>query len=166
MSGRGTADTQPTADIVQPYFQDLHHGIGRVALGFLGHVHVTAELLFHHAVMEAELLLFAEANTVLGIATTTIAVHAGEGEFFASVLLNVGDRNANTAGEADLRSGVTAHETTAFHGQRWPAQNMRREFKSEPVLHAFTANMVLRHGGRAILEAANANPSGWRAKVY
>ncbi len=64
--------------------------------------------------MVAELLLFGEAHAVLGVAAAAVAVHAGEREFLGGVLLDVGDRNADATGEADLRSGVTAHGRMRF----------------------------------------------------
>jgi hypothetical protein len=84
--------------------QNLHHRIGRVALGFLGMVQEPAELLFEHSVMEAQLLLFVEAHAVFGIAPAAIAVHAGKFQFLGSVLGNVGNRHADATGQLDLRT--------------------------------------------------------------
>jgi hypothetical protein len=98
----GLGDAESAQDVVQACLEDLHHRAGGVALGLLGDVEELAELLFQHAVMEAELLLLGEADAVLGVAAAAVAVHAGQREFLGGVLGDVGDRDTDATGQFDL----------------------------------------------------------------
>src|SRR5262249_3097489 len=130
------ANAQAADDVVEPQLQDLHHGIGGVALGFLGHVHVAAELSLHDAIVVAELLLFGEADAIFGIAATAVAVHAGERQLLGGVLLDVGDGNPNATRQTNLRSDVTAHGKDTFYGRRCARSKHARRFEKSRSSYA------------------------------
>src|SRR5262249_15126089 len=90
------------------------------ALGSLGDVHEAAELPLEHAIVVTELLLLDQADAVLGVAPAAVAVHAGDLQFLAGVLVGVRDGHADATGQFDFRSGVTGHgrTTRSFSGQR------------------------------------------------
>ena len=113
--------------------QDLHHRVGGVALGLLGDVQELAELLLEHAVVEAELLLFGQADAVLGVAAAAVAVHAGEGELLGGVLGDVGDGDPDAAGQLDLRTEVTAHGRESLsNGQTESSARLRTLRRGRP----------------------------------
>src|SRR4051812_20648611 len=170
----GPADAQAAQDVIEPQLEDLHQRAGGVALALLGLVEEEPELLFQHAVIVTQLLLLDQADAVLGVAATAVAVHAGEVEFLAGVLRDVGDRGPDAAGEADLRSGITTHggnqlstgakgarlrtcaAAVLFISPRAPSPGAR------PTYDAFRAGrMVLRH---AAARACSAGQSARRAR--
>jgi hypothetical protein len=117
------------------HLEELEEGVGGVALALLGGGEAAAELLFLDAVVEAELLLLGETDTVFGVAAAAVAVHAGEDEFLGGVLGDVGDGDANATGELYFWSGVTAHgERLSTGAPEWsgPAQNCARRCNSRP----------------------------------
>ena len=106
-----TCPAQAADDVVQALLEQAEDHGTRVArlTGSFGHV--ATELLFHHVVVEAELLLFVQTDAVVTQATTAEAVHARGVELaLGGVLGDVGDGDADAAGELDLGAGVVGHD--------------------------------------------------------
>ena len=115
----GAADAKPAEDVIEAAFENLHQGVGGVALGFFGDIEEAAELLFVHAIVVAELLLFTEADAVFGVSAAAIAMHAGEFEFSAGgVLGDVGDGDTDATGQLELGTGIAAHGNSLSTGDK------------------------------------------------
>ncbi len=105
-------DAEAADDVIEAGLEELEQGDGGVALGFFGEGHVAAELFFHDGVMGLDALLFAEAHAVFRKAIAAERVHPGGDKLGFVVFGEIGDCDAETTGEADLRSSVTTHENS------------------------------------------------------
>src|SRR5690606_28819973 len=106
----GVADAEPVDHVVEPGFEELQEHGTRRALGLGGLVEQVAELLLAHVVVDAQLLLLAQAHPVVArLAATALAVLAGRVRVSLHVALNLGrldEVHALTAAELDDWSSV------------------------------------------------------------
>src|SRR5690554_1881285 len=109
----GVSDPQAVDDVVQPRLQELQEDRAGRALGLGGLLEEVVELLLAHVVVDAQLLLLAQAHPVVArLAATALAVLAGRVGVGLHVALNLrrlDEVHAFAAAELDYRSSVATH---------------------------------------------------------
>src|SRR5690554_4521309 len=109
----GVSDPQAVDDVVQPRLQELQEDRAGRALGLGGLLEEVVELLLAHVVVDAQLLLLAQAHPVVArLAATALAVLAGRVGVGLHVALNLrrlDEVHALAAAKLDYRSSVATH---------------------------------------------------------
>lgn len=107
--GAGQAGT--VDDVVQTGLEDAQQVLAGLAGLTVRLFVVAAELLLHHAVGEAGLLLLLQLSAVLALLDPRAAMLAGRVESLLERLITTDEVDAQTARLAGGRSGVTSHDS-------------------------------------------------------
>jgi hypothetical protein len=124
-------------DVVEALLEEAQQDVAGVALVPRGLLDVTTELRLHDAVVEAELLLLHEADAEVLEAPAAEPVRAGRRQLsLGRVLGDVGDGDADAAGELDLGAGVSSHSRVVLEmrsgaGRESPGATASRVVKQE-----------------------------------
>src|SRR6201996_6978042 len=105
----GPGDAGAVHDVVQPVLQDLQQLVTGLAGSAGRFCVVAAELLLHHAVGEAGLLLLLQLLTVFALLDPRAAVLAGRVRTLLEGLVSTDEVDAEAARLAGGGSGVTSH---------------------------------------------------------